>query len=243
MDNGTLLRADNVHLGYRGSRLLEGINLSIRTGEFWVLLGQNGSGKTTLLKSFLGLLAPQKGKLEYSCEGNPHRTFGFVPQESNINETFPLTTREFVELGLIGTIIRPSRSRTARVDWALQTLQLLPLDSIMYSSLSGGQRQRALLARALVRKPELLLLDEPTNNLDPSGEAAFLHCLCELNRTEGCTVLFVSHNLKLAKSYASHVGLFLNGTVIGGLKNNVLTKVNIERLYPRNDIMEPLRAP
>ena len=243
MDRGTLLQAKNVHLGYGGSRVLERINLSICAAEFWVFLGHNGSGKTTLLKSFLGLLAPQKGELKYFSGDNSHQSFGFVPQETNINETFPITTREFVELGLIGTSIQPGETRISRVDWALRTLQLSPLASKTYPSLSGGQRQRALLARALVRRPALLLLDEPTNNLDPSGEEAFLRCLSELIQVEGCTILFVSHNLRLAEFYATHVALFLDGTVIGGPKNDVLTEANTERLYRPYDSAEPPHAP
>ena len=230
-----LLQATNLSLGYGTHTVLTDVNLAIHAGEFWFFLGQNGSGKTTLLRSILGLLQPETGCLQFNTQSKIHKRrsqIGFVPQRCDINPTLPLTVREFVALGLVGTLFT-QQTQHEYLDWVLEKVDLSSLSRKNYWTLSGGQRQRALVARALVRRPVLLLLDEPTNNLDLPAEDVFLQTLTNLQRETDCTCLFVTHNLSLAERYATHIGLIIDGAVIAGPKTDVLIESNLDRVYGR----------
>ena len=227
-DTDIVLQTTNLSVGYGNFVVLGRINLTIRTGELWFVLGRNGAGKTTLLQTLLGLLKPQTGRLYRHIPNG----VGFVPQRCDINPTLPITVREFVGLGLVGTGL----NRATRREYLDRALSMLDLDQHKhqnYWTLSGGQRQRALVARALVRRPALLILDEPTNNLDLTAENDFLQTLTDIHRQENNTCLFVTHNLSLAERHATHIGLVAQGTVIAGPKAEVLNESNLDRVYGR----------
>ena len=227
-DTDIVLQMTNLSVGYGNFVVLGRINLTIRTGELWFVLGRNGAGKTTLLQTLLGLLKPQTGRLYRHIPNG----VGFVPQRCDINPTLPITVREFVGLGLVGTGL----NRATRREYLDRALSMLDLDQHKhqnYWTLSGGQRQRALVARALVRRPALLILDEPTNNLDLTAENDFLQTLTDIHRQENNTCLFVTHNLGLAERHATHIGLVAQGTLIAGPKAEILNEANLDRVYGR----------
>jgi ABC-type Mn2+/Zn2+ transport system ATPase subunit len=228
-----VLRATAVSLGYGAHTVLRHLHFEVHPGEFWFFLGQNGGGKTTLLKAILGLLTPQAGQLWLAPAFAGRERMGFVPQRCDLNPTLPTTVREFVLLGLVG--IKVSRAeQNERLAWALEKMGLAGLAGRNYWSLSGGQRQRALVARALVRRPTLLILDEPTNNLDLPTEDALLRLLVALNKEEGLTLLFVTHNVGIAARYATHVGLLYSGNLLSGPRQQVFTAANLARIYGIN---------
>ena len=227
-DTDIVLQTTNLSVGYGNFVVLGRINLTIRAGELWFVLGRNGAGKTTLLQTLLGLLKPQTGRLYRHIPNG----VGFVPQRCDINPTLPITVREFVGLGLVGTGL----NRATRREYLDRALSMLDLDQHKhqnYWTLSGGQRQRALVARALVRRPALLILDEPTNNLDLTAENDFLQTLTDIHRQENNTCLFVTHNLGIAERHATHIGLVAQGTLIAGPKAEVLNESNLDRVYGR----------
>lgn len=226
----TLIRAEGLALGYGGAPVVEGVTLEVCAGEVWFLIGPNGSGKTTLLHAILGLLAPQAGVLRLHPALADHARQGYVPQRSEWNRALPTTVREFVSLGFVGAGV-PRAERARRLDWALERIGLARLAAGDFRALSGGQRQRALLARALVRRPRLLLLDEPTEELDAGSEAALLDTLAELVRTEGTTLLFVTHELALAAERATHVALFSGARVVAGPRADVLAPGALARAF------------
>jgi ABC-type Mn2+/Zn2+ transport system ATPase subunit len=225
-----VLRLRGVRFGYGRRVVLSQVDLEVRSGEVWFLIGPNGSGKSTLLRGVLGLLRPQAGSIERSPSHASPQALGFVPQRCELNPTLPTTVREFVSLGLVGLRL-PRAERPARLAWALAHAGLSGLVEASYWSLSGGQRQRVLLARALVRRPRLMILDEPTEGLDVSSERAFLDALLELNRSEGLTLLVVTHKLSLAERHATHVALFHEGRVVEGSRESVLGEGALERLF------------
>src|SRR5215213_4257451 len=183
----SLIRATALSASYGRRTILRDVQLDIRAGDFWFLLGPNGQGKTTLLRCLLGLLKPQSGTLWMSPELQGRQRLGFVPQRCDLNPTLPTTVREFVLLGLVG--VRADRAnREDRLAWALRRVGLADKVEESYWSLSGGQRQRALVARALVRRPRLLVLDEPTNGLDLPTEESLLGFLADLNARDGLTM-------------------------------------------------------
>ena len=155
---------------------------------------------------------------------------GFVPQRCELNPALPTTVREFVSLGLVGTRI-PRADHSAALARALSQAGLAGMERANYWSLSGGQRQRALVARAMVRRPEVLMLDEPTSGLDPTTEDSILQTLAALNEREGVTIVFVSHQVATAARYASHVGLFRAGRVTCGPRSEVLREDLLTEVY------------
>jgi ABC-type Mn2+/Zn2+ transport system ATPase subunit len=225
-----ILRTTDLSVGYGRRVILEDVTLEVRQGEFWVFLGPNGSGKTTLIRAILQILRPRAGGVWLHPDHARREQIGFVPQRCDINPTLPTTVREFVLLGLVG--IRVNRpDRATRLGRALERAGLSGLGDQSYWALSVGQRQRALVARALVREPSLLILDEPTSSLDLATEDAFLRFLADLNRVEGLTLLFVTHDLAIAARYATHLALFHSGRVETGPREQALNRAALERVY------------
>ena len=227
-----IYRASNVALGYDHHVILRGVNLEIRSGQFWSFLGPNGSGKTTLLRGFLGELKARTGTLQAPPPVDGVAPIGFVPQRCEINPTLPVTLGEFVGLGLVGTRLSKA-ARRERLTWVLEALWLPALARQSYWTLSGGQRQRALIARALVRRPRVLVMDEPTSNLDLVAESVVLKALSDFCTRCHTACLCVTHDLGLAERHATHVGLVAEGGVLAGVREDVLTRANLERLYGR----------
>jgi ABC-type cobalamin/Fe3+-siderophores transport system ATPase subunit len=225
-----LLQTMGLTLGYGRHKVLNEVNLEVHPGEFWFFLGPNGAGKTTLLKALLEEIKPQRGRILTDPQLYRRVNLGFVPQRCDLNPTLSTTVQEFVLLGLVG-ILADRRERETRLIWALDKAGLRGMSSRNYWSLSGGQRQRALVARALVRRPQILFLDEPTRGLDLAAEEAVMQSLTDLNRQELLTVLFVTHDLTLAARYASHVALFHNGQVQGGPISDILTSDRLQSTY------------
>jgi ABC-type Mn2+/Zn2+ transport system ATPase subunit len=226
----SVLRASALTLGYGGPTVLENVDLEVRAGEFWFLVGPNGSGKTTLLRAILGLLAPLSGELWVHPGYAGGAGTAFVPQRSQFNDTLPTSVREFVLLGLAG--LRPGRAaEAARLEHALEQVGLRGMERRDYRSLSGGQRQRALVARALVRQPRLLILDEPTTGLDWSATAALMRFLVRLRHEEALTLLFVTHDLHSALAHATHVALLHDRRVETGAPAELLTAERLRRSY------------
>lgn len=229
-DNDFILKTHGLGVAYGRRTILQDVNLLVRRGEFWFLLGPNGVGKTTLLKALLGMLAPEKGDIFFHPELARRRDIGFVPQRCDLHPTLPTTVSEFVLLGLAGVRFRKNE-RQERLDWALGQMDLAGLKKRSYWALSGGQRQRALVARGLIRRPKLLMADEPTKDLDLSAADGLMESLTELNRRDLLTILFVAHDLTLAARYCTHTALFLEGTVKTGICHAILNSQDLEKAY------------
>jgi ATP-binding cassette subfamily B protein len=198
---GESIRFDNVHYGYAGSRVLEGIQLTIRRGESVLIVGPSGSGKSTLLALLLRMDDPVIGSV--SIDGHDLRDvtqvslrtrMGVVFQDSFL---FDATVRENIRFG------NPEASdaaieAAARDAGIHDVIAALPngYDTRLgggAASLSGGERQRVAIARALVRQPEILILDEPASALDAQAEAAINRTLRHV--AKGRTVIAVTHRL------------------------------------------------
>ena len=225
-----VLRTRGLTLAYGQRTVLEDITLEVRRGEFWFFVGPNGSGKTTLLRAILGVVEPRAGELSLDPILAPRERIGFVPQRCDLNPTLPTTVREFVLLGLVGLRVR-RRDERERLAGALTKVGMAGMERRDYWSLSGGQRQRALVGRTLVRQPSFLILDEATTGLDLSATEEFLRTVTELNRTDGLTILFVTHDLTLAVGHATHADLFSGGRVHAGPACEVLSPENLMRAY------------
>jgi zinc transport system ATP-binding protein len=192
----------NVSFGYSKTRVLDRVNLSIPQGEFWALIGPNGGGKTTLLKLILGLLKPWEGEIKVF--GKPAKEIatkiGYVPQQVRKNMLLPLTVFELVSMGVRSQkrgFFYASKTKE-QVQEALEKVGISSLASKSILDISGGQFQRALVARALVGKPEILIFDEPTANVDPEGKVCLYELLSSLKGE--MTVVVVTHDLVIASA-------------------------------------------
>jgi zinc transport system ATP-binding protein len=183
-----------------GRWLVRGVDLSVRSGEIVTLIGPNGSGKSTTIKLALGLLQPSEGKASRRAE----LRIGYVPQKISIDWSLPLRVRDFMAL------TQPVSDEDANAALKRTGADALWLRDLR--ALSGGEMQRVLLARAMVRKPELLVLDEPAQGVDFVGEAALYGLIQELRDELGCGVLLVSHDLHMVMAATDHV-ICLNGHV------------------------------
>jgi len=185
--------------------VLSDISLRVHAGDYLGIVGPNGSGKSTMVKTILGLVSPASGSV--SLFGDERAGFdgwhrvGYLPQRLRFfNPDFPGTVEEIVRLGLLAS---GGASPEGSIDRALETMGIADLKKRLIGDLSGGQQQRVLLARAMVNRPELLILDEPTSALDPETREHFYALLECLNRSEGTTVLLVTHDTWSIGKYAN----------------------------------------
>jgi zinc transport system ATP-binding protein len=195
---GALVEVAGLEVRAKNRVLVTGIELSVMAGEIVSVIGPNGAGKTTLIRAVLGLLPPTSGSVRLRAG----MRIGYVPQRLVLNPNLPLTTRRFV--GLSGTFQKGRRRAV------LEEVGVAHVADSSIHDLSGGEIQRALLARALLRDPDLLVLDEPAQAVDITGQSE-LYALIERIRNErGCGVLMVSHDLHLVMSATDKV-ICING--------------------------------
>ena len=192
--------------GKQNVEVLHSLNLDVPAGEFLALMGPSGSGKTTLLNLIGGLDQPTEGEVTVAGERVDKlsrgglakwraRHVGFVFQFYNLMPM--LTAERNIELPLLLTSLT-STERRQRVQAALEIVGLTDRAKHKPAELSGGQQQRVAIARALVSDPTLLVCDEPTGDLDRTTAGEILGLLQALNRSQGKTIIMVTHDPKAA---------------------------------------------
>ncbi len=203
-DTDVAIKFENVSFAYERENVVDNASFTVVDRDFVGIIGPNGGGKSTLVKLMLGVLKPQKGKIEVLGHA-PHRAcsrIGYMPQHSNLDPEFPVTAIDVVLMGRLGitSSVGPygSKDRNAAMK-ALEEVGLADHFNRPLKSLSGGQRQRVLIARALAGEPQLLILDEPTANLDPAVQDELYDQLRELNKK--ITVVIVSHDVGFISLY------------------------------------------
>jgi len=201
------IHVNNLSFAYRPDEyVLKDVSFDIHAGQFIGIIGPNGGGKSTLLKVLLGLLTPQKGKVNIFGDEPLNQSVGYVPQSFSLDRYFPITVLEVVLQGRIRYLSSCGSFSKEDVDKSWEALDAVGLSEYAnrsFGSLSGGQIQRVLLARALVREPKILLLDEPTSSSDPEAEAVLLELLRTL--ADRVTILMVTHNLPVMVSAVSRI--------------------------------------
>lgn len=183
-----------------GRWLARGVSFEVARGEIVTLIGPNGSGKSTTARVALGVVKPDEGAVT-RLEG---LRVGYVPQKIAIDGTLPLT------LARLMSLTAPHPPEKIRV--ALETVGVAHLAGAQVHSLSGGEFQRALLARAMLGRPDLLVLDEPVQGVDFTGETALYDLIGRVRDETGCGVLLISHDLHVVMA-ATDTVICLNGHV------------------------------
>ncbi len=209
----TVIKIDNLCVGYNGRDILHDISMEIPKGVFLPFVGPNGAGKTTLLRAILGLIKPRSGNVRMAL----HRwNLGYVPQHRDIDPLYPVKTWQIVMMGIyrqLGLWRKPNRAEEKHLHGVMDRLGLLEHRHKTFGELSGGMKQKTLIARALAGGPEVLVLDEPTSELDEASEKETLRWLADLSRQEGKTVLLAHHGYQMLKGLAKMVCLVKHGTV------------------------------
>jgi zinc transport system ATP-binding protein len=195
-----LIHARGVDKRFGRRTVLAGVDIAVRAAEIVTLIGPNGAGKTTLLRVLLGLVTPDRG----TVERKPGLRIGYMPQRVVIDDLLPLPVRRFLELG------RPA-GRNA-IQAALDEVKAAHVIDLPVHAISGGELRRVLLARALLREPELLVLDEPVQGVDVIGQGDLFRLILAIRDRRRCGVLMVSHDLHLVMA-ATDTVLCLNGHV------------------------------
>ena len=199
--------------------LLEKINFKIAQGEILTIIGPNGAGKTTLLRVALGLIRPTSGTVNMK----PRLTIGYMPQRLHLDPTFPLTVKRLLALACNNDM-----------DKVLPLLDEVGATHVLDSqmqNLSGGEMQRVLLARALVREPDLLVLDEPVQGVDVHGQVDLYQLISRIRDQRGCAVLMVSHDLHLVMAATDRVLCLNQHVCCSGTPESVTNDPAFQELF------------
>jgi zinc transport system ATP-binding protein len=214
-----LIELSDVSLRLDGTEVLQHVDLTLRRGEILTLIGPNGAGKTTLLRVALGLTKPTSG----TVRRRRGATFGYVPQRFAVDPTLPLTVGRFLSL--------PRRRRRDQVAAALAEVGVPEAIDRELPTLSGGEFQRVMLARALLRRPDVLVLDEPLQGVDVTGQVALFELIAQLRRAHGFAVLMVSHDLHLVMRQTDHVLCLNHHVCCRGEPASVSRHPDYQRLF------------
>ncbi|WP_442899566.1 metal ABC transporter ATP-binding protein [Eubacterium ventriosum] len=203
-----IFECKGVTLGYENKVVAKNLNFKIDQGDYLCVVGENGTGKSTLIKTLLGLIKPLNGEVIANVQGKNHKGVGYLPQQTQAQKDFPASVWEVVLSGVLNNDHRCpfyNKKDKAEAEKNMEKLNILDLKKRCYRELSGGQQQRVLLARALCATDSVLILDEPVTGLDPAASMEFYETIKDLNKKENVTIIMVSHDIKNALNYATHI--------------------------------------
>ena len=212
-----IAKIKNVSVIYNERPAVNGVSFEVSAGDYIGLAGPNGAGKTSLVRALLNLTPINSGEIELFEQDlskfNQWEKIAYLPQKHEYNRLFPASVLEVIASGLAGT---PSIQKKEAQSKALELLNELAMTAMadkLFSRLSGGQQQRVLLARALIREPELLILDEPTTALDPQVREKFFALLTKANQEKGTAIIMVTHDTADIGRYAKSL-LYLDEKLV-----------------------------
>jgi len=208
-------------------KAVDGVSFSIERGKTLALVGESGCGKSTVARLLVGLYEPTRGGMQFDGQ-DAHAAFktpaGRILRrrvQMIFQDPYASLNPRWIVEDIVGEPLREHGILTAgpalkaRVGELLQSVGLSPLDMVKYPhQFSGGQRQRISIARALATQPEFLVCDEPTSALDVSVQAQVLNIMKDLQRAQGLTYLFISHNLAVVRHVADQVGVMYLGRLV-----------------------------
>lgn len=218
-DPNSLISARGLGISRNGRDLLIDVDLDIREGEIVTLIGPNGAGKTTLVRVLLGLEKPDRGEVHRRKD----LRIGYVPQRFDVDSVIPLTVERFLRIG--------GNETHERITTILSGVDASYTRDQQLTELSGGELQRVVLARALLRAPNLLVLDEPVQGVDYTGEAELYNLIGRLRDNHGFGVLLVSHDLHIVMAKSDRVICLNRHVCCSGVPDTVAQHPAYVRLF------------
>ncbi|WP_018952893.1 ATP-binding cassette domain-containing protein [Thioalkalivibrio sulfidiphilus] len=228
--NHPLVQAHGLTKRYDGRTVVDGVGLTVRTGECFGLLGPNGAGKTTTLRMLLGLTPPDAGELTVLGEPIPERAreartrIGVVPQFDTLDPDFTVRENLITYASYFGL---KGETLARRVEELLEFASLKGREDVNIQSLSGGMKRRLTLARALINQPALVVLDEPTTGLDPQARHHIWHRLRTL-LSRDTTLIITTHYMEEAERLCDRLAIIDQGRVIACDSPRALIQAHIE---------------
>jgi zinc transport system ATP-binding protein len=217
-----ILEVNDVNISFDGVAVIQGVTFSLKEGESLAIIGPNGAGKTVFLRALLGAV-PYEGTLLWAN----HAKIGYVPQKIDADRHLPIN---FINLLAAKASILKASSKD--VD---DIVRAVGLDEKILKTpvghLSGGQFQRALIAFALLGKPNVLILDEPTASIDKPGEERMYELIHRIQDDYDMTIISVSHDLSFVSRYATKVLAINKEEICFGDPGEVLTPMALDKLY------------
>ena len=231
-----ILSVHNLHWSAGDTPILSDINFEIPQGAFVGLIGPNGAGKSSLMRCLYGVNKPNQGRIKLYDQNlldlparEQAKQIAVILQEHS--NQMGLNVWDVVAQGLTphkGLFEWTSKQDLARIDAAINKMDLTQLQQQPFEQLSGGEKQRVMLARAHVQNPQLLIMDEPTNHLDVHYQIDMLNMVKKM----GISVLASIHDLNLAAGFCDYLLVIHNGKIVKqGLPQEVLTENLISEVF------------
>lgn len=199
----------NLHKAFGKNQVLSGLDLSIKEGGIFAVLGPNGSGKTTLIKSILGMVIPNKGSITIQNQNiknnsNYRSKIDYLPQIANFPNN--LKVKELIKM------IKDLRGKTSDDERLIELFKLTPFLDKKLGTLSGGTKQKVNLVLAFMFNSPLIILDEPTSGLDPISLIR-LKDLIQAEKAKGKTILITSHIMSFVEEVSDEIVFLLEGKI------------------------------
>lgn len=209
-----ILETKNLSKVYGKKTVLHGLDLQIKKGEIYALVGLNGAGKTTTIKMLLGLVQPSVGKIRILDRNFFTSKSDLLPRMGNVleNPGFYEYLTVYENLKMIVDVVGIHESEN--IEEALRITNMLAFKDEPVSSLGPSQRQKLALSRALINSPDILVLDEPMNGLDPKSVNEIRTLLKRLSRENNLTILISSHVLTEVEKLADRIGFLHMGKMV-----------------------------
>ena len=238
------IKINDVTVKASSKTILEEINLEIEKGEMVAILGKSGAGKSTLLRVIAGLVKPSKNTVLVDgvdfFSHKKHKTHirsivGFIPQQfrliKELNVFENVMIGRLAKIGRLASILRlyPKKDRGVVLD-CLNKVGLISKDGLAARKLSGGEQQRVAIARCLAQEPQIILADEPVASLDITLVETILEILNHENK-KGKTVVFVMHNVELARRFAKRMILMKDGKIISDMPTEEVKEDAIKSIF------------
>lgn len=219
-----LIQLQKINVRIDDRDILKIVDFSIYPKEIVTLIGPNGAGKSTLIKVILGIVKPNSGKIQ----SHKNLTLAYVPQKFNPSHSLPLRVKDLLLLEKCDAAVKAEIIR----DTGIAKLQ-----SSKVQQLSGGERQRVLLARALLRQPDLLVLDEPMQGLDIQSEAELYDYVRSLPERYNCSILIVSHDLQWVMQGTQRVVCLNKHICCSGLPESIQQHPEYQAIFGTNRVL------
>ncbi len=234
-----MINVEKIEIGLDGKDIINGIDFSVKKGEFVSLIGPNGSGKSTLLRGITGKIPFSKGEVlivnkdisEYKSK-ELAKILSTMEQHGKGADT--LTAYDIISYGRspYKNIFSPINDDDKKIiNDAMMATDTVVLRDRIVTSLSGGEMQRVFLASCLAQQPDILILDEPTNHLDVMHQFKLLSLVKSYAKEHGLTVVCVLHDINQAIKYADKIAVLKNGVIESFGSNEIITKELVKDVF------------